>query len=365
MTGSDGRDQEFGELAPVAERLETYATHASPMPSADFTDRVMAAVRREPAPTPARTFLRALGAFSPILVARAFTANVRVLAGAGRMPLAVRAQALAVVMLGILVVGTGGGLAAAGAAALLRVADASPAPSPVPSLDARPSLSPSSSASPSPIPEPTASVTAVPGRTIPPTAASTATARLTPTPTADDRTPRPTATVRPTRTPRETETPRPTDTPRPTRTPDDTERPDRPARRDPRKPRARPTRRNPPRRTTAVPAAAETHRQGVGGSTQLSDAGRHWLTGDASGCPSCRSGGRRSGHEPATSTSGRHHVPGVHQRCNRADEPRTKPPAGPAGGSSPAECSPAGQDGGETGPPTHLSRCSFAGLITR
>ena len=225
----------------LARELQASAARVSVRPSPDFADRVMAAVAREPAAAPARAARIALrrGALGAFLVSLRDAWRVTV---SPSFPMAMRAQAMAMV----LVVGglvAGGGVVTAGALGLLDGNRSTP--SPVPTLQSplptdvateTPSERPAS-LEPSPSEEPSPSDSAEPSDSADPTeatetdepaAAAALTTRSapnwTPTPT---RTPRPTPSPthdgehsgEPTHSPEPTETPRPRETPRPTETP--------------------------------------------------------------------------------------------------------------------------------------------------
>jgi cell division septation protein DedD len=141
-------------MAGVARELEAVAER-EPSASADFTDRVMAAIAAEPTPQPTLVFGLALRAGRVGQSLRAIGDAWRVALGPGR-PLAVRGQALALALVVLIgVVGLGGG-AAIGAARLLAPDVTSeptptpvlPSPSPLPSPSIQPSPSPSPSATP-------------------------------------------------------------------------------------------------------------------------------------------------------------------------------------------------------------------------
>ena len=141
---------ESAELLATARDLESYAATGLAAPTVGFEDRVMAAIADEPMP-------RAAG--------RGFLATVRdawaIAFGSGR-PVALRAQAFAMLLALAVAVGSVGSVAVVGAARLLgdqgpvppTVPSPSPSPTPSPSLV---SPSPSPSISPSPTPSPSAS----------------------------------------------------------------------------------------------------------------------------------------------------------------------------------------------------------------
>lgn len=143
----DGGDAaELSGLLRTARDLEAFAASEHSMPSADFEDRVMAAIAAEPPP-------RAMLAGGFITGIR----NAWRLAWSGGRPMAVRAQAFALLLVVAVAVGSVGSLAAVGVARLLspEIPPPSllpnPSPSPSPSLPS-PSPSPSIPATPSPSP---------------------------------------------------------------------------------------------------------------------------------------------------------------------------------------------------------------------
>lgn len=215
LGGPDGprlSDAELADDLAVARDLELFARAEQPMPSVGFEDRVMAALATEPPP---RGVLAGSGRRSLVaMLADAW----RVAMTPGR-PMALRAQALAMVLVAAVAVSTLGSAAVVGVASLLapdgsptptpsEVPTASPPPSsepsrtpilPSPSTGPSPSLEPSSSPSPSEdaSPEPTETPEATQG--------SGASPRTTPRPTATDdddaETPEPAETLKPGETP--------------------------------------------------------------------------------------------------------------------------------------------------------------------
>lgn len=143
------------ELLAIARDLEAYTRSDSVTVSGDFEDRVMAAIADEPPPRP----LGSRGLLGIVAVVR----DAWRLAWSADRPVAVRAQALAFVLLAAVALGSLGSLAAVGVGALLSpdgpVPTVQPAPVPTPSPSALPSLSPSPSISPSPGLTPSASPT--------------------------------------------------------------------------------------------------------------------------------------------------------------------------------------------------------------
>lgn len=136
-------DELTAGLLETARDLETYAATGMAAPTVGFEDRVMAAIASEPMPRPSR----GLGFLATVREAWA------VAFGAGR-PLAMRAQALALLLLVAVAVGSVGSVAMVGASRLLAPVNPpttpSPAPSPLPSPSVVPSPSPLPSASPTP-----------------------------------------------------------------------------------------------------------------------------------------------------------------------------------------------------------------------
>ena len=141
------------ELLGTARELEWLAAADDVGPSADFADRVMAAVSREPAPRPIAAALGAARRRSPLAALAALGDLWRVAFTGGR-PFAVRLPAMALVAL--LVVGSVG-VGAIGAGAFVgllgRAPDATPALSPSPLAPSSPE--PDASPSPSDSLEPT------------------------------------------------------------------------------------------------------------------------------------------------------------------------------------------------------------------
>jgi hypothetical protein len=196
--------------------LDAMAGRDAASPSGDFVDRVMTALASEPTPRPVAAAGRAVREGRLAGALAAFRDTWRVAFSGGR-PLAVRAQALALVLVAVVAVGTLGGAAAVGALGLLdrptateTVQPSASPTSPVASPSASPSPSPSPSASPSPTPSQSAAPTASPTGTE--TAEPTDLETETPEPTgtddsddSDDGTPKPTETPKPGETPRPTE----------------------------------------------------------------------------------------------------------------------------------------------------------------
>ena len=138
---------ESAELLATARDLEAYAATGLAAPTVGFEDRVMAAIADEPMPRRAGGFI----------------ATVRdawaIAFGPGR-PIALRAQAFAMLLALAVAVGSVGSVAVVGAARLLG--DQGPIPPTVPTPSPTPSPtvvtpSPSPSITPSPTPSPTAS----------------------------------------------------------------------------------------------------------------------------------------------------------------------------------------------------------------
>lgn len=245
---ADAPPTERADLLKVARELEAFASLERVTPSSDFVDRVMSAVTIEPPPRGTFRSWRAAAVLAGL------RSSWRIAWSPAR-PVAVRAQALAVLLAATLALGSLGSAAAVGAWLLLGE-QPSPMPSveldpppisPVPSLPAvapNPSMvptgpSPVATVTPSPTPEPTptASGSASPQ----PTSGASGPTTTTPPPAA---TPEPGATGRPLETdgpdgtdgpevtpdpegtPDPTKTPDPDETPDPTRTPDPEKTPD-------------------------------------------------------------------------------------------------------------------------------------------
>jgi hypothetical protein len=195
-----------GEPAlPVAEQadallaardLETLAANDLIRPTEGFEDRVMAAIATEPAP---RLVVRPASAVRGGRLG-AFLIAVREswgVASTGGRPLAVRAQALAFVVLVVVAAGSMTTVAAVGVGSLLAnrgpaATDAPPSIQPAPTETAEPSETPEATETAEPSETPEATETAEPGET-----------------------PRATRTPRPTKTPEATETPEPGETEEP------------------------------------------------------------------------------------------------------------------------------------------------------
>jgi hypothetical protein len=199
----------LADLLDIARRLEDAVVAPTPAVSFGFEDRVMTAVATEAPPVPLGRGWSVAGIVATLRDAW------RITWGTGR-PLAVRAQALALVLLAAIAVGSVGTLAVVGAARLFAgpppAVDPAPVPSTGPSPSAPPSVppSPGPSAGPTLSPSPPASVDPSPSATPSVTAEATETAE--PTETADpDDTPGPTDTERPTDTPDPDDTAEPTD----------------------------------------------------------------------------------------------------------------------------------------------------------
>ena len=228
---------ESAGLDSVARELEAFADETRLVPSAELTDRIIAAVAAEPVPTPPVTFLHAVGALALVDAWRAWRLNLRVALGAGPATGRLRLQALAVVVVAALLVGVGGTTVAVGAAQLVQGIvtpsvtdpDATPVPSGLevsPSPSTPPITSPDLSPSPDPSVGPEESD--IPGESEEPGASSEPGASEdSSSGSSKTATPRPSRTARPTETPEpegtevpgETSTPRPNSTPKPSDTP--------------------------------------------------------------------------------------------------------------------------------------------------
>jgi hypothetical protein len=193
-----------------------------PSPSAEFVDRVMGAIALEPDPRPVAATVGAARTLRPRAIAAAIAGAWTAAVGPGR-PTAIRAQAVALLLVIALAVGTAGTAVVAGGMTLLGPSETSmPTPQVSPSLptpEPTPSPEPSNaSPSPSPSPSPSEGVDASEEPSDGAGATDGGSATSTPTPT---RNPTRTATPTPTGThhegtPKPTGTPEPTDTPKPT-----------------------------------------------------------------------------------------------------------------------------------------------------
>lgn len=205
-------DAELAEAFVVARELEELSAVDGIRPTEGFEDRVMAAIATEPAP---RLVVR------PASVVRGGRLAVLLLAirdawgvaTSGGRPMAVRAQALAFVLLVVLAAGALTTATAVTVGGFLQRND-----DPSPSVAPAPSLAPTSSGPVVPTMEPTPTSSAAPSGSPEPTETSEATE----TPGAGE-TEKPRITPRPTRTPRPTDTAEPTETPDPDDTPEPTE----------------------------------------------------------------------------------------------------------------------------------------------
>ncbi len=225
--GRGPSDAEVAQAMIAARELEALTGLDTPSPTVGFEDRVMTAIAAEPAP---RLVMRSSqmirGGF-----AIAFLMSVRdawrVATGSGR-PVAIRAQAMAFVLLVVLATGSFSTVIAVGAASFL-----SAAPSPTPSLPGRttnpavlPTQSPTDGLGPTTTPSPSPSVE----ESAEPTGTDETSETAEPTETDEaGGTTEPRDTAKPTRTPKPTETHEPdethhpgeTDSPDPTETPTD------------------------------------------------------------------------------------------------------------------------------------------------
>lgn len=160
----DGRmpsDADAAGLLATARDLEAYARADQASPSIDFEDRVMASIASEPPPRPAVLAGGVRGLLPAIRDAW------RIVWTSGP-PLAVRVQALALVLVVAVAVGSLGALGTVGALRLLAP-DGAPAPTIVPLPSPSPTAAPSRSPSPSPSVEPSRRLSPSPGPTASPT----------------------------------------------------------------------------------------------------------------------------------------------------------------------------------------------------
>ena len=157
-------DAAAAELLVVARELESFARSESVAPSADFEDRVMAAIADEPPPRPV-----ASGGFLGLV---RLVRDAWQLAWSGGRPLTVRAQALVFVLLAAVALGSLGSLAVVGVGRFLSDNAPPPSVAPAPAPTPSPSIVPS--------PSPTTSPTATPSSTASPTPTDTAQPTETP-----------------------------------------------------------------------------------------------------------------------------------------------------------------------------------------
>jgi uncharacterized membrane protein YgcG len=158
--GAPMSDAEAAGLLSTARDLEAFAASESIAPTVGFEDRVMAAIATEPPPRP----FAAVGKLGFLGALR----DAWRIAWSGDRPVAVRAQALALVLLVAVAVGAVGTVATVGALAFLQrdpvvepdVPPVSPPPSALPSPSTLPSPTvtptPSPTVTPSPSPSPSA-----------------------------------------------------------------------------------------------------------------------------------------------------------------------------------------------------------------
>jgi hypothetical protein len=200
-----------GALA-AARELEALAASDLVRPSEGFEDRIMAAIATAPAPRvvvrPGST-IRGGRPASFLLAIR----DAWAVASSGGRPMAVRAQAIAFVLLVFVAAGS---LAAAGAVTVGGMLNGSS--SPTPTLEVGPTAAPTQTGPAAPTANPTPTTVAEPTETVGP--GETAEPTGTPEPGA---TAEPAQTAKPGETPRATRTPTPTETPEPGETPEPTE----------------------------------------------------------------------------------------------------------------------------------------------
>lgn len=200
------------EMHDVEQLLERYVESTQIRASAELVRRFQVRLAQEPASTPPRRFVAALGAFAPRAAARAFRQSLGAIVGQGHVSALVRLQAIGLLLAALLVLGTVVGGVGAVIVSVVQPPDRSAPQTPLPSRAPR---SPEVSASPAPSPSPTVLVTPRPTQT--PPARSSVTRghashfRKTP-PRKVRRRPRPQATA----TPRPAKAPRPASTPGPT-----------------------------------------------------------------------------------------------------------------------------------------------------
>jgi hypothetical protein len=132
----------LGDVVEIARDLEAYAEIGWAGPTSAFEDRVMAAIAGEPTP-------RLLAGTGPIATLR----QAWRLAWTGGRPLAVRVQAMVLVLIAALVLGAGGSLAVVAASRVFTPpVDQSVAPTPTPPPSPTPTQGPTPSPTASPDP---------------------------------------------------------------------------------------------------------------------------------------------------------------------------------------------------------------------
>ena len=183
-SGPGPSDAELAEAMVAARELETLIARDAVGPTVGFEDRVMAAIATEPAP---RLFGRPAASVRggwPVAFVLSIRDAWRVATSGGR-PVALRAQAMAFVLLVVLATGSIS-LFAVGASGLLDSSDGpTPTlPGPSPSVVPSPSATPSPSVVPSPSPSATPSPS--PSESAEPTESAEATETAEPTETGDD-----------------------------------------------------------------------------------------------------------------------------------------------------------------------------------
>jgi uncharacterized membrane protein YgcG len=131
-------------LVGIGQLLEEYAAECSPGPSAGLSERIVSAISREQPPTPPVLLLRSLRERSLTDAARYLAGSLQAAVGAQRsFPLAVRAQAIAIVLVAVIILGGGGVALAAGAAGLAQALAPVLAPRAAPAVQqSRPAAAP-------------------------------------------------------------------------------------------------------------------------------------------------------------------------------------------------------------------------------
>jgi len=228
--GAPMSEAETAEVIAAARELEALAARDRISPTTGFEDRVMAAIAKE-AP-PKLVVPAASGPFRRVGVFIASVGEAWRVATSGGRPVAIRAQAMAFVLLVVLATGSLASVAAIGAANVLlsppgpthpAVPIRTAEPTPTGPTEPVPTVGPEDTQTQTPASTPSPTETSEPGETESPGETDEAAETPEPTETPEPRTPKPTAkseTPRPPRTPRPTETPEPKETPEPTETPE-------------------------------------------------------------------------------------------------------------------------------------------------
>ena len=216
--GPGPSDAEIAQAMIAARELETLTELDTVGPSVGFEERVMTAIAAEPAPRLRLRSAQAVRGGFPVAFLLSVRDAWRLATGGGR-PLAIRAQAMAFVLLVVLATGSFSTVIAVGAASFLS---SGPSPSPtLPGRTAHPTVGPTQNPTDGLAPTTTPSPSPSDGQTTEPTATDEPGETAEPTETDEAGGPTgPGDTAKPTRTPRATETHEPEETDQPDETDD-------------------------------------------------------------------------------------------------------------------------------------------------